>query len=319
MLLRQRGAERGHRTVEAILMQRDGIHIALREDDEFPLAFLDDIHGEKVPPLVKNNRFRRVQVLRRRIVHDAAAEADDIAAHVDDGEHQAVAEAVIERPLVAVLAEEARLEQFLLRVALCRHGVEQGRPAIRRIAEAETRDRLAGDAALLQIGPRLLSRRGLELGVIELCRRAAQRPETLFFLILRLISAIVRDLEARALCQKAHGVAVGEVLDLHDEIHHAAALMAAEAVENALLRRDGERRRLFAMEGAEAEQVAAPARQRDILPDDVLNGIPGVEFIQKCRGKSHGSASFQPRTCQPVGMNSSSYLYMAYLSVMPAI
>ena len=100
--------------------------------------------------------------------------------------------------------------------------------------------------------------------------------------MLRLISAIVRDLEARALCQKAHGVAVGEVLDLHDEIHHAAALMAAEAVENALLRRDGERRRLFAMEGAEAEQVAAPARQRDILPDP--------DFIL-AKGRSLGFAS----------------------------
>ncbi len=35
------------------------------------------------------------------------------------------------------------------------------------------------------------------------------------------------------------------------------------------------------MKRAEAKQIGTLARQRDILPDDLVNGIPGVKLIQK--------------------------------------
>ena len=58
------------------------------------------------------------------------------------------------------------------------------------------------------------------------------------------------------------------------------------------------------MEGAEAEEVAAPAGQLDVLAHHILNGIAGVELVEKRRGECHFDASFltQPRTCQAAGI-----------------
>ena len=65
MLLGQRGAEGGYGAVKTVLVQRDGVHIALREDDKALLTLFDDIHGEKVSPFVKNNCLRGIKILGR--------------------------------------------------------------------------------------------------------------------------------------------------------------------------------------------------------------------------------------------------------------
>ena len=61
----------------------------------------------------------------------------------------------------------------------------------------------------------------------------------------------------------------GEVVDLHDEVEGVAALLAAEAVEQALARADLEGRGLLVVEGAEALEVAAArVAQLEVLGDD---------------------------------------------------
>ena len=113
--------------------------------------------------------------------------------------------------------------------------------------------------------------------------RLAKRPEAFFFLVLRALGVVLRHLQPGALRQKAHRIRITEVFDLHDEVDHAAALMAAEAIEDPLVRGDGEGRRLFAVEGAQTEQVAAAPRQRNILPHDVLDRIAVIQLVQKRR------------------------------------
>ena len=54
----QGGAQRGHRAVEARLVQRDGVHVALREDDAPQLGALGDVKGKEVAALVEHHRVR---------------------------------------------------------------------------------------------------------------------------------------------------------------------------------------------------------------------------------------------------------------------
>ena len=68
--------------------------------------------------------------------------------------------------------------------------------------------------------------------------------------------------------------------------------MTAKAVINSLVRRHGEGGRLFAVKGAQAKEVAAPAGEGDILPHHVLNGIAGGELVEKRGGKRHEKTSF---------------------------
>ena len=129
MLLRQRGAERRDRAVKAVLVQRDGVHVALGEDDPSLLAFFRNVQGEEIFPFVEDDRLGRIEIFGRRVVHHAPAEADDVAAHIDDREHQPVAEAVVNAALLR-LDREARLEQLFLGVALFDHRVQQRRPLV---------------------------------------------------------------------------------------------------------------------------------------------------------------------------------------------
>ena len=100
---------------------------------------------------------------------------------------------------------------------------------------------------------------------------------------------VLRNGHAYAAGEKAHRVRVGEIFDLHDEIDDAAALAAAEAVVDLLVRRDGEGRRLFAVEGAESEQIlSAFFRQSDILGNDVRDIVSFNELLNEAFGKRHG-------------------------------
>ena len=168
LLRRQRGAEGGDGGAEARLMERDDVHIAFGEQNLARTLVFDKIHRKKVAPLRENRRFRRVEVLRLRIVHHAPAEADDVAAQGEDGKHHAVAEAVIDASL-ASLDEEPRLEHVGFLVALRAHRVHQRVPAVRRKAEPEAADGVVGKPAAAQIGKPFGAGRGLQCRVKEAC------------------------------------------------------------------------------------------------------------------------------------------------------
>ena len=83
----------------------------------------------------------------------------------------------------------------------------------------------------------------------------------------------------RALAKRC--IRVAEAFDLHHEVDDPAALVAAEAVVDPLVRGYGKGRGLLPVEGAETEQVGAGALQAHILAYHFLNGISGSEFINK--------------------------------------
>ena len=60
VLLRQGGAQGGHRTVKAVLVQGNGIHIPLHQNQVAQLGFLGNIQGEQVFALVENDGFRGI-------------------------------------------------------------------------------------------------------------------------------------------------------------------------------------------------------------------------------------------------------------------
>ena len=119
-------------------------------------------------------------------------------------------------------------------------------------------------------------------------RFLVQRPEPLLLAIPGLVLLVLRDFQPRPLGQRPHGVAVAQPLNFHLEIDDTAALVAAEAVEHALVRRDGEGSGFLSVEGTQAKQVGAGTLQRHILPHHVLNRVPRDHFINKCRWKWHG-------------------------------
>ena len=102
-------------------METRDVHVALGEENVPRLGFLREIEREEVVALGEDERLRAVHILRLPVAEDAAGKADDVAAHVDHGEHEAVAERVVNAALLAV-AHEPRVEELLLGVAEGLHG-----------------------------------------------------------------------------------------------------------------------------------------------------------------------------------------------------
>jgi hypothetical protein len=142
----------------------------------------------------------------------------------------------------------------------------------------------------------------------ETRRVLAERPQALLPLVGGGVLMIVRYIHSCALGKEANRVRIVEIFDLHDEIHHAAALVAAEAVVNALVGRDREGGCFFRMEWAQAKQIAALAGQGNVLADHVLNGIAGRQLVEKCWREWHCSLLSAPNWC---GIASRTYFFLA--------
>ena len=106
-------------------------------------------------------------------VQHSPAEANHIALHGADREHDAVAEAVVALPIrrgIFGLVGDYQAALLKQRVVIPWKGASQRAPAVRRVANRETRGDLAAEAALLQVGDR--ARTGLELlAIVVRCLR----------------------------------------------------------------------------------------------------------------------------------------------------
>ena len=60
VILRQGGAQGGNGAVEAVLVQGNGVHVALHQDHVWMFGFLGHIQAEKVLPLVENQGLRGI-------------------------------------------------------------------------------------------------------------------------------------------------------------------------------------------------------------------------------------------------------------------
>ena len=259
MLLGQGGAQRGHSAVEAILVQGNGIHIALHQDQIAKLGLLRHIQGKQVLPLVKNLRFRGIQVFGRGIVHNPAAKADDVAPDIDDGEHEPVAEPVVKIPVFLGDRHQASSLQLLIRIALGPHGLAEAVPAVRSKSDAEPGQRSLGHAPALGIAQARCPGGGMELADEKPGGLLGQRPQPLLLPVAALVFLVVRHLHAHSLGQGADGIRVAQALNFHFKIDDPAALVAAKAIVNALVRCHGKGGRFLPMEGAEPKKIGTGA------------------------------------------------------------
>ena len=145
-------AQGGYGIADAHLSERDDVHVAFNNEQARELVggLARLIKAIELGALVENRRLWGVEIFGFVVSQNAATETDSPAAGVANGEHNAVAEAVV----AAIAAAPARLtgfafdnhaafEQvfFLLRGGGA--GLEQVVPARRCVAKAE----VAGDSA----------------------------------------------------------------------------------------------------------------------------------------------------------------------------
>ena len=226
------------------------------------------------------------------VVHDPAAEADDIAPDVDDRKHQPVPEPVKEIAVFSGDRHQAGVPKLLVRITLAPHGVHQVGPAVRGVADTETGQHIFGHSPGGSILKCLGPHRSVQLTVEKPGRFLVQCPKPLLLAVAGLVLLVLRDLHSRPLGQRPDGIGIRKALDLHLEIDDAAALVAAEAIVDSLVRGYGKRRGLLPMEGAQTEKVGTGTLQGNVLTHHVFNWIASRQLVEKCRWESHSPPPF---------------------------
>ena len=164
-------------------------------------------------------------------------------------------------------------------------------PGFRRGAEAEEFYGVGRDAALGEIIAGELAGGFVGQAVLPARRELFVDVEQLVLEMARFLRAgrvfkFQRNL--RALGQPAHGVHEADVFVFLDEGEHVAALVAAEAVEDLLVRIDVEAGRLFLVERAERGEIRAGFFQRQIRADDIHDVAGGANSFAGGGGKKTG-------------------------------
>ena len=275
-------------------MQRHHVQIALAQDHVGSFRLFGQIQPVQHPPLAVYRRFGAVHVFRLRFVDDTAAEAHHVAPHINDRQHQPVAELIV-KPAGLVGHDQSRGQQLLLGIAFCGHGPQQGVPAVRRRPHAEPHGDLPLDGPFVEVSPYCRAVAALQHIVVPAGRIAVQGQQSLAQPVGVGGRPVLRHLHVDPLGQKPHRVGIRQVFDLHNEVDDAAALFAAEAVIELLVLQNVEGRGLFVVEGTAAPIASTLWRQRHIGAYHVHDVIAGDQLVQKCLGK-HGGSSFPRRT-----------------------
>ena len=86
-----------------------------------------------------------------------------------------------------------------------------------------------------------------------------QRPKTLLLTVTALVLLVLGHFHTGPLRQGTDSVGVAQAFHFHHEVDGTAALMAAEAIVDALIGSYGERCGLLSVEGAKAKQIGTGA------------------------------------------------------------
>src|SRR6185312_1605600 len=235
-------------------------------------------------------RLGRVEVLGLALAHHPAAEGDGAAAAVVDGEHHPAAEAVVRLAAALLrLDDQARLDQLVDRGALALQRTEKAVARIGGEAHAEVVDHLVAEAAAAQVIEAVPADRQAQL-LLEPARRLLDHflQGRGAFGPLALLWRGPRHRQADLAGQLLDRFGEGETLGLHHEADRVAVFAAAEAVEEAFLVADGERRRLLIMERAQSGKLGGVlALERDLAADDVAQADARTQLIEEARGEGH--------------------------------
>jgi hypothetical protein len=290
VLAGERRAAGGDRLAHPGLMERDGVEVAFHENH--PVGPSDGLprlrQGEEDVRFVVERRVGRVEILRRLVLrHGAPAERDDAALGVGDGDHEPVAEAVVEAAAPVARHREARPCDGLGPLPLRAEVTKQVVPAGRRVAEPEGLGRGGRDASrgeVLAHGPAL--RRGEPR--LEEARGGSVRGEERLPLRLgpaRLGRQVVGgQRDAGAAGKRAGRLREAHPLAAHEEVEGGPAGSAAEAVEETPCLVHRERRGLLLVERAEPLPPRARLLERDLLADHLDDVRPLADLPQRLLG-----------------------------------
>ena len=301
---------------------RDAVHLAFDEDDVVETAdgLLGEVKVEEDARLAVDGRLRRIEVLGAGLFvggEGASGEGDDLAALIADGEDDSVAELAVERGLGACAGrrcatrllrqrsgqsirasyagsaflptEEAALTQGVF-VGHAFEFVAEKEAGLRGEADAEAGDGFVIEAAATEILAGGSAFRTGELllepeagGLVKIEQESTGAGLASF---LRRVELGLGSGDAELLGDGADGLREGDVLDLLDEGEDVAGDSAAEAVEILAAGMDGERWRLFAVEGTESGVVLGSGlAQLYVLADDaddvclLLDGVGEVSGV----------------------------------------
>ena len=210
-----------------------------------------------------------------------------MTAHVDDREHDTVAEPIINMSLFAA-ADQTGIHEFLARVAFGRHRIDERVEGIRCIAESETVHRPSGQTSVDKILLCGSVFRPPECVIIIASGIPAERVQTLS--VARRFAlgfALFGYLHARPLGEIAYRIREGQTFRLHNKGDDTAACAAAEAVKDLLVRRDRKRTGFLVVEGTQTEIVRAALFQLHILRDHVHDVVARGQLVQKDTVKRH--------------------------------
>ena len=274
--------ERGDDVVEAGLVGHERVGVALDDHGlarlaDRPLRLVDEVQRAA---LVEQRRRRGVEVLGALALEQPPTEPDRRAVRVADREDDPLAEAVVD----AATARLARLGEADLDELLAANVAARGQlpgervPAAGRPAELVLRDRLVGEAALVEVVERGL-RPTFEPGqhrVVEGDRALEDVAEPLLPGVLA--GGPLVELDAGLGREHLERLGERQPVALHHEAEDVAALAAAEALPGVADGRHGERGRLLAVERAQALVRGPGLLQLDRLADDVDDAELALDF-----------------------------------------
>jgi hypothetical protein len=293
-VLREGGAHGRDGVGKAGLVQGDHVQVAFDEHHLVAGADLlaSPVEAVKQPPFIEDRGLGRVQELGDILgVEDARPKARHAAALIADGEHDSVAEAVVDaaRPglrLIAwALGDQTGFDQVFLRIALLLEVSQGSFPGVGCIAQTEGLDGLVAQAALVEVLEGGLTGRGVQqMMAVEGDSVFEQGTQVVVLFGGGLIGrGGGLELHAGALCQVVQGFGEVPALFLHHKAEDIAALVALpKTAPGARFGEDHEGRGArVGMEGTKARIALPRAAELHRLRDEVYDLNPGLDLIDR--------------------------------------
>ena len=284
MIGRGRGAQCRHRVGDAVLEQRDHVHVAFDHDQSFDFAVrLPHLPKPvQLATLVEQWSLRRVEIFGRIFrIQDPPAERDGAAAAIQDRKHHPVAEFVVDVAFI-VLREQTDAFQQRHPARIGAQRIAQRRKTVRRIAQTELGADRVVHAAAVEVAARFVA--GCEL-LLKKLRRRFQRRVLIDAVRGRVaLLGIARHFHTDALGEFVHRIEKFEAVVVHQEADRSAVRAAAEAVVELLGGRHRERPRAFVVERATRRVFLALALQRHARGDQLHDIGACQQVVDECVG-----------------------------------
>jgi hypothetical protein len=267
-------------SVATALRKGNDVHVAFHDHDATRFAQRAPrlVQAVELPAFREERRFRRIQVLGLAAIQDPPAETDDHAAHVHDGEHDAITENVVAPAVFFGLDQAGGGERLAV---VIREDRREVLPAVRGVADAEAPGDVPRQPPLLEISDsagRVLQPRAVVLRRLE--EHAVQIVALLAPALARL-GAVFRDLQPDALRQLPDRVYEPQPGVLHQESDRGAVRLAAEAMVELLRLAHRERRGLLAVKRAAGNVIRARPLQLHVAVDHVHDIDPAEQFLDE--------------------------------------